>query len=298
MTRVNSRTDLNKIFSRHWAKYCWLQYDYDGPALSLHYFVSQAKELLKNKIKPEAELKKIENNRLQLIKEQKQYEKEVKFSTQEKYLFWLARQLSFIKNYRKDVLYKSYYQNDKLLTEIGRRLSLSVRQVKHILPQEMAGFLFTKKDNLVLLNQRINYSVLTYTSPKLQIFTGKKAKNLIKRLVAKEVSQKDIKELKGQVAYSGKVLGKVRIVNWPAEMKNFKKGEILVSEKTNPNLIPAIKKAAAIITDEGGLTCHAAIISRELKIPCIVGTKIATQIFKTGDLLEVDANQGVVRKIK
>ena len=72
---------------------------------------------------------------------------------------------------------------------------------------------------------------------------------------------------------------------------------ILVSFATSPNLMPAIRKASAIITNEGGLTCHAAIVSRELKIPCVIGTKIATKVLKDGDLVEVDANKGVVKKL-
>jgi len=59
-----------------------------------------------------------------------------------------------------------------------------------------------------------------------------------------------------------------------------------------------MKKAVAIVTDEGGITCHAAIVSQELKIPCVVGTKSATQALSTGDLVEVDANNGVIKKLK
>ncbi len=62
---------------------------------------------------------------------------------------------------------------------------------------------------------------------------------------------------------------------------------------TDPDFLPAMKKASAIITDEGGITCHAAIVSRELKIPCIIGTRIATKVLKDGDLVEVDANKGI-----
>jgi pyruvate,water dikinase len=61
---------------------------------------------------------------------------------------------------------------------------------------------------------------------------------------------------------------------------------------TSPDFIPILKKVSAIITDEGGITCHAAIVSRELKIPCIVGTKIATKVLKDGDVVEVDAQKG------
>lgn len=82
------------------------------------------------------------------------------------------------------------------------------------------------------------------------------------------------------------------------DMKKIVKGDILVTEMTSPDMVPAMKKSAAIITDVGGLLCHAAIVSRELKKPCIIGTKNATKILKDGDLVEVDANQGIVRIIE
>lgn len=100
-------------------------------------------------------------------------------------------------------------------------------------------------------------------------------------------------ELKGQIACRGKVRGKVKIVYNPSQ-ENFKMGEILVTGMTRPEFVPLMKKAAAIITNEGGITTHAAIVSRELNIPCIMGTKVATQVLKDGDLVEVDANVGKV----
>ena len=81
------------------------------------------------------------------------------------------------------------------------------------------------------------------------------------------------------------------------KISKFKKGDVLVTRMTRPEFLPLVKKTSAIITDGGGVLCHAAIIARELKIPCIVGTKIATQILKDGDLVEVDANRGVIKKL-
>lgn len=81
-------------------------------------------------------------------------------------------------------------------------------------------------------------------------------------------------------------------------MKKFQTGDIIVSINTNPSLLPMLTKCKAIVTNDGGLLCHAAIISREMNIPCIIGTKIATKAFKDGDIVEVDANKGIVRKIK
>lgn len=104
--------------------------------------------------------------------------------------------------------------------------------------------------------------------------------------------------LKGQIACRGKVTGVVRIVLDPHDDKGFKQGDILVTSMTRPEFVPLMKQAAAIITNEGGITCHAAIVSRELKIPCIIGTKVATRVLKDGDMVEVDADNGVVRIIK
>jgi pyruvate,water dikinase len=80
-------------------------------------------------------------------------------------------------------------------------------------------------------------------------------------------------------------------------MNKVQKGDILVTSMTTPDYVPAMERAAAFITDEGGLSCHAAIVAREMKKPCIIGTKIATKVLKDGDIVEVDANQGIVKKL-
>ncbi len=110
--------------------------------------------------------------------------------------------------------------------------------------------------------------------------------------------QRDVTELRGRTAFAGVVKGRVRIVNTIDDMKAFDSGDVLVSIQSSPALMPAIIKCSAIITDEGGIMCHASVISRELKKPCIIGTKIATKILKDGDMVEVDAEKGTVRLIK
>jgi phosphohistidine swiveling domain-containing protein len=107
-----------------------------------------------------------------------------------------------------------------------------------------------------------------------------------------------ISQIKGVIAYPGKVKGKTQPILDSKNLSKFKKGNILVTKMTNPEFILAIEKAKAIVTDEGGTGCHAAVISREFKIPCIVGTKIATKVLKDGDLIEVNANQGIVKILK
>ena len=81
-------------------------------------------------------------------------------------------------------------------------------------------------------------------------------------------------------------------------MHKMQQGDILVSTATTPSIVPAMKKASAIVTDEGSLTCHAAIVSRELEITCVIGTKNASKILKDGMRVEVDADKGIVRILK
>lgn len=112
-----------------------------------------------------------------------------------------------------------------------------------------------------------------------------------------EPKAKNDRIMKGQIAYPGIVRGKVAIINKYSQIKNFRKGSIMVSPMTMPDYLPAMKIAAAFVTDEGGTTCHASITARELKKPCVVGTRVATKLLKDGDTIEVDANTGIVRKM-
>lgn len=102
--------------------------------------------------------------------------------------------------------------------------------------------------------------------------------------------------LRGQTAWPGVHRGRARVVLAPdAVGQTIVKGEVLVSIQSSPALMPLLTRAGAIVTDEGGVACHAAIICRELKIPTLIGTGAATHAIKTGDLLEVDATSGQVR---
>lgn len=104
--------------------------------------------------------------------------------------------------------------------------------------------------------------------------------------------------VKGLPASPGQVAGRAHVILDPSRIDEFKAGEILVTEMTAPDWVPAMKKAKAIVTDSGGMTCHASIVSRELGIPCIVGTKsrgeAATIAIKDGMDITVDASNGVV----
>ncbi len=112
-----------------------------------------------------------------------------------------------------------------------------------------------------------------------------------------EVIRNDVTEIQGTTASAGRATGRVRIVARRSDMSAFADGEVLVTAMTTPDYIHLMKKSAAIVTDEGGITSHAAVFSREIGKPCIIGTRIATTVLKDGDMVEVDAEKGIVKKI-
>ena len=114
-----------------------------------------------------------------------------------------------------------------------------------------------------------------------------------KRNVEKEKAEGEV-ILKGLPASPGIASGKVKIIKSQKELGKIKKGDILVTEMTDPDMVPAMKKAAAIVTDKGGVTSHAAIVSRELGVPCVVGTREATKKLKEGQIVTVDGAKGEV----
>ncbi len=113
---------------------------------------------------------------------------------------------------------------------------------------------------------------------------------------AEEEEESEAKEVlvKGLAASPGIGSGKVKVIFSVDELDKIKEGDVLVTTMTNPDMVPAMKRASAIVTDEGGMTCHAAIVSRELGIPCVVGTGEATKVLSDGMEVTVDGTRGVV----
>ena len=125
---------------------------------------------------------------------------------------------------------------------------------------------------------------------------GSEAQSISDELDRRLLGQgKNEKMLTGRVASQGYAKGIARIILGREDFDKFNEGEILVTSMTRPEFLPLMKKAAGIVTNEGGVTCHAAIVSRELGKPCIIGTGRATSVIKDGDLVEVRANHGTVR---
>jgi len=200
---------------------------------------------------------------------------------------WIdERKVSMMKHF-------NYFLN--LLQEISKRNNISYGTITLFKINEIEQLLLGKKIDLVKIEKRKKQLFFICKQNNTVWFDGKEALELIKTIPSR-VNSKDI--IKGIVASKGsgksKIVGEVRIVHNPSK-DIFNSGEILVTTMTRPEFVPIMKKAKAIITDEGGLTSHAAIVSRELNTPAIIGTHIATQLLKNGFLVEVDISSGTVK---
>lgn len=181
-----------------------------------------------------------------------------------------------------------------LLNKFAKQAGLEKNILDKMLISEFRKFLKTGELPSDL-SKRSKFFLAKHYHSGMKIIKKTEAKEVLKKL--ETIIPTNTKEIKGQVAYRGHIRGRVKIIRLISEANALKKGEVLVTSMTDPRYLPIMKRAAAIVTDEGGITCHAAIVVRELKKPCVIGTKLATSILKDGDLVEVDAQKGLVKII-
>lgn len=224
--------------------------------------------------------------------------KKMKLNNEEVKIFKLIGSLGYYKWLREYEFQKAFFLFKQVQDEFGRRIGLTTLESKFLLPDEYKKALTNKKFYKKLIKNRMKELLIVNKRNARVILEGKKAKKEFSKIEKGAEFKFDGAEIRGNPASSGYAKGKVKIINSSKEMRKMNKGDILVSQATTPEIISAMKKAAAIITNEGGITSHAAIISRELKIPCVIGTKIAAQVLKDGEVVEVDANKGIIKKLE
>lgn len=288
---------LRKKLKNHQRKYYWLLNSYaDTRVLPVAYF----KKRLLALSRAEA-VQKIDEVRAQVRATQRQKTKLVKRLGLNSQAIKIAKRLSFCiwwQDKRKTYIFQANHAIDVMLREVGKRYGISITSLRY--------YRFGEILNLIRTHRPVNQAELVARQHKLLVIwrptngalyvSGNRAQHMFKpHQIQTKSRQTDL--LKGLAVNTGLVQGRVRLLLTPKEANTLKRGEILVTTMTSPDFIVAMRRAAAIVTDVGGLTSHAAIVSRELKIPCIVNTRMATHLLKTGDMVEVNAKTGIVRKI-
>lgn len=289
------KTARTKKIKEHAQKFRWLLNGHHGVTpIGINFFEKRIKE-----IKLAGDVK----NQLLILEKypssaEKKFLKLVSDYKLPKNIVRLARSTqhaSFLQDDRKRLHLMATDYIVKLYRVFASKLGISLLDAFGILYEEF-DLAFRSPQFLEKAKVRRHSWRLKFTSKKITFCSsGAQEVNDILEQYRRQVRSDKIQ---GMVAYPGKVKGIVQIIKTKQELKNFSKGRILVTVMTSPDYISAMKISKAIVTNEGGLVCHAAIVAREMKKPCIVGTKNATKILHNGDLVEVDADQGTVKIVK
>ena len=225
-------------------------------------------------------IQEVKEEQKKVSKNKKKEEKfSVKIPKELKKLASEEHELVYFRTLRTDVFYELFFAARPVLKEVATHYRIPFQKLKNYSIFDLAKG--KPKEYPESVNV-IDYKGTLVISEK-PIFTEEKITD---------------ETIKGTIAFKGKARGVVKIVNSVNELSKVKVGDILVTPMTFPSFIVAMKKAIAFVTNEGGITCHAAIVAREMKKPCIIGTKIATKVLKDGMTVEVDANTGIVRIVK
>ncbi len=219
-----------------------------------------------------------------------------RFNREEKEWFDLHEEFVFFRTFRTERSYEALYYLERYLDSLERAHGLGEHELSFYTRGELEEFL--RSGNRVasaLPADRRREFVLSLHDGDARLLAGEEALRWIRENL--ETAAQAESRTRGLVAYRGSAVGRARVLRTAAEQDRVEEGDILIVPMTTPDYFPSMKKAAAFVTDEGGVICHAAIVARELKKPCVIGTRNATSIFRDGDLVEVDALTGIVRRV-
>lgn len=208
---------------------------------------------------------------------------------------------AYLRQYRKESMDKSVWFCRTFYDEIIKRLNLTMEQLLFLWPEQVEKGLrdeINKEELKIISEEHKKFSVVAIEKGVMKLLSGKEAKEYF---IKQETEEKDIEKgvLHGRPIFigKGKIIGAVKIITGPVDFHKIENGDILVATQIPPEFIPAVSKSGAVVIDEGGVTSHASILCRELEIPGIIGTKIATKVLHDGDKVEVDTEKGIIKKI-
>ncbi len=218
------------------------------------------------------------------------------FGTDERELAELQEEFVYYRTFRTERSYEALYYLERYLAALEEAHGLGRHELSYYAKQELIRFLESGQlvERSILDERRRNFVMLLHEG-SISVLTGQAAQQWTSEKFIE--STLPANEVRGLTAYRGSVVGRARVIMNAAEQDTVSNGDILIVPMTTPDYLPSMQKAAGFVTDEGGVICHAAIIARELKKPCVIGTKRATSVFRNGDWVEVDGFTGVVRLV-
>lgn len=281
---------------RHARAFPHLIFDYTGPVSGYGNFKRRYDELRADREKLQETLKECRRyERNARIAKELAYRSQT-ISPDLKKLAQLLSETAFIFDTRKGFMTRLTYLLSTALDQLAKERGISRKSLNWLTPDEVVAVADGRLDIKSLdIELRKKEGIFVSSEDKLAYANTTEREHWLPQIW--DAQKPTTEKITGTVGSKGLAKGKARVILYHRDIAKMKPGEILITSYTAVNFLPAMRKAAAIVTDFGGITSHAAVVSRELGIPAVVDTKNATKVLKTGDKVEVDANEGTVRKI-
>jgi len=281
-------------------KYSCIPYGYAGPTIwDIEHYFGRISELLSiDETSLKGRIFELENYGMGVSKRHSEIDKTFSLSQEEHRLCEAMRILAIMTDQRKEYQFRCHAALGKVFNEIAKKLNMPQLSLRHLLPEEIES-MHSNPEMLEQIAQRRMQKlfVVEFRRGGCRIIDGDAAEGF-RSMLPKDDKGSVMKGEIGSLGSQQVTRGKARVLLSADDVYILEEGEILVATMTTPDYVVAMKKASAIVTDEGGVTCHAAIVARELGIPCVIATHSATRRIRTGDEIEVDIGTGEVRIIK
>lgn len=286
----------------HKNKYGWMKtYDLEHDNMETYdtkYYLSRIKELLNEDVL--VLINSIENKRLDSDKEFDELLNNNNFNELIKNILIAMRDFIYLQTLLSESYTRMMFMGKiSIMKEIVYRIHKDIESYVSLDFDKQREVIYAAKNYDVYVEKNKYGKARIKIDSYRKIFKGKDIK-LLKQKVndyclsfVKEKMQ-NANVISGTSVNGGIVKGKAKIIKTMKDLDKIHTGDILIADMTSPDYVTVFNKVAAFVTDEGGLTCHAAIVSKEFNVPCIVGTQFATQILKDNTFIEVDANNGII----
>ena len=300
INKIKNNPKIYKIFKNYIKKYSFIPVNFNEESWTEKQILEQLKNLMKNNCSKERK------NILRQHKEKVKLSQELLRKIRNNKIKEIANSLkkgTFLNEYRKYIFCRASLAYRLLFKKIAELYNLSDwRECWKFSPDEIIRLYFNDEKKLIKVLKERKLAGVIFANNKngYRIFNKKELNFFLKDINKKSYKTKESRnyQVRGTIANCGIIKGIVSVISGKDDFNKFKDNNVIVTAMTSVDFVPIMKRASAFVTDEGGITSHASIVSREMNKPCIIGTKIATQVLKDGDLVEVDANNGVVKILK
>jgi phosphohistidine swiveling domain-containing protein/DNA-binding transcriptional ArsR family regulator len=314
--------EATRKISKRTKKYCFLpMFPFDEKPLTEEYFKEEIKTILRTIKDPKKEIERIERLERERREKVRKILRETSADRKFEQKVYLYQKFVELRTYRRGAIAQANFNLLPLLYEIARRMGLSKKEVIYTTFEEMLGFLKngTRVSRAMVRKRQKGWAVLMWKG-RIRIITG--FKEIIEAMERLRIISEDkkgilagiepgtevakisgkrrvsegVKELKGITAFKGRVSGRAKIVLDQNDFRKVREGDILIAPMTTPDYLSSLYKVAGFVVNESTMTSHAVLYAKALKIPAIVGTELATEVFRDGEKVELNATKGVIKK--